>query len=419
MTMIDAAIAQQEQTVLMGRRSVFSGDAAGAGTSAGGRQLRMSTVVATAEELERHRGSWEQLASDALEPNVFYEPWMLIPAADAFARRDLEFVMIYGSDIADRRSRPVLCGVFPVERARHYRGIPLTIFRLWKHDYCFLCTPLVRASVAKQCLEAFFDWLESSGAAVMEFNFVSGDGPWNRILVEVLCERNRVGVETNRFARAVLQPCAGGPSYIRGAIAGRHIKDLRRRERHLSDLGTLEYDALADGGDCDRWIDEFVELESRGWKGREGTAIGQRAGDLQFFRRVAGNAFRLGRLTILALRLDGRPVAMKCNLLAGSGAFAFKIAFDEEFAHSSPGILLEIDNIMRFHSDNLQWMDSCAAADHPMINRLWRERRIVQTTLVSTGRPAGDLFVSALPALRFLNRAARGLVSELRREEKK
>ena len=108
---------------------------------------------------------------------------------------------------------------------------------------------------------------------------------------------------------------------------------------------------------------------------------------------------------MLASRVDGKPVAMKCNFLAGRGSFAFKIAFDESYSHFSPGMLMEIENIRRFHAiPDIEWMDSCAVPSQAMINRLWPGRRIIQTVLVSTGNPPGNLAVSAIPMLRWLKR---------------
>jgi hypothetical protein len=43
-----------------------------------------------------------------------------------------------------------------------------------------------------------------------------------------------------------------------------------------------------------------------------------------------------------------------------------------------------------------------------MINRLWLDRRIIETVIVATGRGAGEFWVSAIPLLRWLARKARG-----------
>ena len=111
---------------------------------------------------------------------------------------------------------------------------------------------------------------------------------------------------------------------------------------------------------------------------------------------------------MLGLHLNGRPIAMKCNFLASPGAFAFKIAFDESLSRYSPGVLLELDNIEQLHQSGLvRWMDSCAMAGHPMIDRLWSERRTLQSLALSTGRLSGDLAVAVVPLLRVLRRRLR------------
>ena len=108
---------------------------------------------------------------------------------------------------------------------------------------------------------------------------------------------------------------------------------------------------------------------------------------------------------LLSLRLNGRPISMKHNLLTKSGGFAFKIAFDEKFSKYSPGLLLELESIRRVCEDSrIPWMDSCAAARHPMANRIWRERRMIRRSLISNGSATGDFCVSALPVLRWAAR---------------
>ena len=46
-------------------------------------------------------------------------------------------------------------------------------------------------------------------------------------------------------------------------------------------------------------------------------------------------------------------------------------------------------------------MDSCADAQHAMINRLWPGRRTMATVLFATGRAPGDLVVSLMPLLQW------------------
>src|SRR5205085_9119351 len=110
----------------------------------------------------------------------------------------------------------------------------------------------------------------------------------------------------------------------------------------------------------------------------------------------------------LTLRLEGRPIACRCAFLAGEGAFAFKSSFDEEFATSSPGVLLELENIRRCRElPGLRWMDSCTSPDNEMINRLWQGRRTLHNVTVATGRRGGDLPVRVLNWLKAIRQRLR------------
>jgi hypothetical protein len=365
-------------------------------------------VVRTADELCRHEPAWRDLSTAALEPNVFYEPWMLLPALEAFGGKDFWFVLVFARPPAGRPGVPLLCGLFPLERRRGYKGVPIRYLTLWQHVYAPLRLPLLRASHARGSLAAFFDWLAAGrhGCALVEFPFVPGEGPFHQLLVEDCNAHGRITVVCDCHTRALIRPTASADAYLRAAMSGDRRRNLKRMERHLAAKGRLEYRDLELGGDLGPWIDALLRLEAEGWKGRQGTALALRERDRTFFRAAVGEASRLGRLMMLGLFLDGCAIAVKCNLLAGDGAFAFRIAYDERYAAYSPGVQLEVANIRRLHqSPGVRWMDSLATWDHPMINHLWTERRVIQTLALSTGRAFGDGTVSLLPLLRWLKRA--------------
>ena len=155
-------------------------------------------------------------------------------------------------------------------------------------------------------------------------------------------------------------------------------------ERQMASMGVLVYKGMGtEPGAVDKWIEDFLALEAAGWKGRAGTAFAVCAADRAYFTQLIRNAQVEGRLMALGLYLDGRPVAMKANLLARDGGFCFKICFDDAFAKYSPGVLLELENIREAHRMGLVWMDSCADQDHPMIDRLWPDRRQIQTVFLA------------------------------------
>src|SRR5713226_484270 len=372
---------------------------------------RMSVVaIEDLAVLEDYVQAWEDLAVEALEVNPFYEPWMLMPALRGLATgKDLRVVLVLTID----QGEPVLCGVFPLERRARYKGLPVAVLNLWQHLYCPLCTPLIRASCARQCLDAFLDWLAGeSGCPLMEFNLVCGEGSFQELLNDCLLERGNSSLVCESYTRALLRPMETADKYVCAALSTRHRRDMGRKQRRLSELGRVECDALERDADVDKWIDEFLQREVRSWRGRQGGALASAEASRTYFVTIAKEAFKRGRLMMSAMRLNGQPLAQKFSLVAGRGAFALKIAYDEKHAYFSPGMLLELENIRRLHANpDIEWMDSCAAPVH-FINRLWLDRRAIQTVLVSTGKRPGDLVVSLMPVMRWLNRRLRVFVND-------
>jgi hypothetical protein len=358
--------------------------------------------------LNHYLQEWEDLAESALEPNPFYEPWMLLPALESFSGgRSPRIALVFAPHPLRKLDPPILCGLFPLEVRQRYRGLPIRHYRLWDHKYLSLCTPLIRAEYTRDCLGTFFDWVATNpdGCSLIELGSVSGEGLFNQALVDTLNERAKLSFVSDCFTRALFRPRQDADSYLTAALRGTHRKDLRRKEKRLSDAGLVEYDELDSDGDIERWTREFLDVEASGWKGQEGSALAAGEASRSFFVRVASSAFSRGRLMMLALRFNGRPIALKFNLLARSGAFSLKIGYDESYARFSPGLLLEVENVRRLHErGDVEWMDSCAVSEHFMINRLWLDRRTIQTVLIPTGKGAGDLWVSMMPLVRWLNR---------------
>lgn len=78
---------------------------------------------------------------------------------------------------------------------------------------------------------------------------------------------------------------------------------------------------------------------------------------------------------------------MLASFLTPPGAYSFKTAFDERYSRFSPGVLLQRENLDILERGDIEWSDSCAAADHPMIDHLWRERRTMARLSIAIGGP--------------------------------
>lgn len=376
------------------RRRVAAGSVPPVARAAPAASYRV-VVERTAAALERHLAAWIDLAGATAHPNPFFEPFMLLPA--------LRFLPGgAGVDVALVYRNELLCGLAPLAHIRRYRGLPIAARTVWQYAHCFDATPLLRAGHERAAIGAVLDAL-TDDAPLFELRTLAAESPAAGAVVDALNQRGLEVSISGQHRRAFLRRAPDADSYREAAISSGKRKELRRQERRLAELGALVYDTLAPGAPLADWTDEFLAVEATGWKGRAGSALAASAADRSFFAAVTEAAYARGRLAILALRVGGRTVAMKCNLLAGDGAFAFKIGYDEGLARYSPGVLLELANIDWLHArTSLRWMDSCAAWDHPMINGIWRERVGFETVLVATRRSwAAAAFVAATPFLRW------------------
>lgn len=366
------------------------------------------TVAASEGELRQHLDAWGDLAANAAEPNAYYERWALLPALRHLGGHDVRVLLVYLTG-DPRHGAPLLCGLMPLRRHRPAPRVPFEVLEPWVHPYCFFGIPLLRRGHEVETLEAMFSWARRDrfGAMAIRFTQVSGDGPFARALAEV-CRRGDRGTHLlEEYSRAVIAPVGDAEAYLRGSLGGRHAKGYRRRKRRLAELGEVEQRMLTSDGDVGPWAEMFLALERKGWKGRLGTAMDCAQPDAAFFRDLCHGAYAAGSLMMLGIFLDGEPLAMQCNLRSGSGSFAFKVAYDEDYASHSPGWLLELYNIELLHSEpGIEWMDSCASHDNP-INRIWKERRLITNRWISTGRAPGDLLVALMPLVSWLRRTTR------------
>jgi len=167
----------------------------------------------------------------------------------------------------------------------------------------------------------------------------------------------------------------------------------------------LTYESLPSPHETQKWLDEFIALEMGGWKGKERTAFGCKDEHRAWLTQVAKDAASRGRLTMLALRLNGKAIAMRISFLALPGSYAFKIAYDELWLKFSPGVLLELENIRRLHAmPEVEWMDSLAAPNHALMDRVWDGRTQIASFLVAPGPILGQFLLSSVPLLQMLKK---------------
>lgn len=369
---------------------------------ASGARIRWFT---DSQSLQPFIGAWDTLSECASEPNVFFESWYLLPALELL--RGTADVRIGLITQPGRHGHEHAIGLFPMEHIRPNARAPLGGLRMWRHSQCFLCTPLMLPGREETCWELLLNELDSGRfGKMLELPVLSADGPVCEALSQVCRERRPLEIQSI-YRRATMELAADGATYLRkGSIARR---EYARKRRKLEQMGYLQTQSLDRAEDHTPWLEEFLALEARGWKGAANSALACNSADRAFITRIAQAAHERERLMMLALRLDGHLIAGEINLVGTrQSSFGLKIAFDEQYAECSPGMVLALDGIEIMHTERrVRWIDCCCAVGNNSIQRLWNEQRVITTLALPSAGCLSRFFFASLPLARQFRRVLR------------
>jgi len=376
-----AAVASARRAVLADRYSAYS-------LEAEWRQLAQLPPIAE---------SWRELAGRALERNVFYEPAFALAAAAAFGA-DAGAVLVW-SGTSPRK----LLGFFPARIERRRYAVKLPVLVGWTHPYAPFGVPLVEREAAEPVVAAFLGFVaaEPSLPGLLLLPFLPENGPFAAALAAILRRAQMPSADFNRHRRALLAPSSARPRYVERSVPARKRKELRRAVRRLAEMGALLLTSTTAPAAVATALEDFFSLEAGGWKGRAGTAAVCRD-DVGGFVRAAVEALAAeDKVVAVRILLDGRAIAAAIVLRSGDHAWFWKIAHDERFARFSPGVMLTVALTEQLAEDRtIAQSDSCASADHPMIEHVWRERLALCDRLIGLRPRARFRYAKHLQALR-------------------
>ena len=338
-----------------------------------------------------HHLAWQDLTLRLIEPNVFLDPCFVLPAVQHFplARRPA-FLLVWDENNGERDR---LIGLCPVVLPR-YRGFG-RFASGWMHNQSALGTPLIDRARAIETLDLMLDWLQRENRHItgLMFRRLRQDGPVMALL------RNRAvltGRDLRLFEqheRAMLSSGPDGAHAMQHSFSAKKTRELRRQRRRLESQGRLQLISATTPQEVRLAGEHFLALESRGWKGRRGTALLANASLTIFTRTMTRLLAREGKCRIDTLLLDGKPVAAGIVLQAGGYAYLWKIAYDESHAADSPGVQFILDVTRLLVADqHIIFTDSCAIPNHPMIGHVWRERLRLADALIASGIGARRMF---------------------------
>lgn len=333
---------------------------------------------------------WSALADRAAEPNPFAEPLSVLPAARHLGETGKPALL------AVHRG-PTMVAALPVVHRPAWRRIRWPAWSTFRHDYCFLGTPLVDERHLAGAVRALVGASGRMGGGLLVLEWIRLDGPVADALHTAVRRLPRAAAPVlyERFERPGLPP--GG----RPRIDPARLRRYRRATAHRAGPGAVTPAPVPRPGDL-RAVDAFLELERAGWKGRAGTAFACRSGHSEFLRETVAGFDAVDRVRLLSMESADGPVGMTWHLRSpGAGPdeeFFFKTAYDESWKRAAPGIQVVAAGFEAAAARGAA-VDSCASPTERYLRELMPARIPIGTLAFMPRGPAGVVVRGAVRGL--------------------
>ncbi len=287
---------------------------------------------------------------------------------------------------------------------------PAPVLRAFSHPFAPLSLPLVDGRDAAESVDRFaalLRMLEPEGVFLFE-DFPVEDETGALFMAGLGNGGFKVSL-ANARSRACLSPADGRDA---GALmsAGRRRR-IARLERRLREAGTVEFERAERLWDVLLRFEEFLVMETRGWKGRKGSSIHLIRKTAAFARQAVSSLAAEGRAVIYSLRVDGKAIASLIMLRSANRYYPWKIAFDEAWSAYSPGMQLMLRATQQLLSSaDFAFADSLAG-ESSWIDALWPGRHRIATLIVSRNEGKAERTISALNRYETARRLARSLMT--------
>ncbi|HWV39692.1 MAG TPA: GNAT family N-acetyltransferase [Vulgatibacter sp.] len=291
------------------------------------------SLVGGAEQIDRLGEEWRALCAEGPSSDPFFRPGWIAAHLRAFEPRARLRIVVVRADGSARlilplvQERSTLRG-FPVRKLRAAAGVHSCRFDV-------VCgrgdpEPWIRA--------AWAHLRQTGGWDVIELCDVPAGGAAERLAALAAADGHPTGAWESMRTPYVRLAGARDVGEILARTGSHFRANLRRRRRRLEERGALRLRRI-DAADPEA-LARFYELERMGWKGERGTAIDCDRRTRRFYDEIAGWAAAEGILSLRALELDGRAIAMHFGLTAGGRYLLPKPAYDPSLSACSPGQLL-------------------------------------------------------------------------------
>jgi hypothetical protein len=223
--------------------------------------------------------------------------------------------------------------------------------KILRRPFPFLCSPVTSHTPRygwnlsdlpdpKDVSKILRELLMTSPCRGIEFRLLAEGGGTLRLL-RAISETNDWIMSIEEEEQTPLVDVTGEWEAYRRCKSANLMKTLNWKENKLRRLGSFSFREVGQQPGWLDWLEKALELESAGWKGREGSAILQRPNEARFYRKISEAAAAERRLRLFLLTLGERLIAFQLLVAEHDVLYLLKLAYDEPLAAYSPGNVLQ------------------------------------------------------------------------------
>ena len=332
--------------------------------------------------LQPLNNQWDALDNNSLMPTVSHTRLWLAPMFEHFSKKNTCLV----SAQTTQENNGSLQAITALKKITLPGGLALPVAQTWDNGFLFSGTPLISRNSPQAAMTALLSSARHElGAKAVLFKKVQRCDQFDQLLGHLSAKAIAGHQLFNIHQRAALFCSGDFDQWFNENFSRKRRKEYRRLRNRLSEIDVLQSQTWQKGEPVEQWVEEFIQLEAAGWKGRNGTAVACSIEQTAHLRHALSQMAKNGSLLFWKITLGDKPIACLFGFQQHNQVWLGKIAYDETLSQFSPGVLAILNATKDlFARKDVTMVDSSADPDHPMINNIWRDRITVADYLVAT-----------------------------------
>lgn len=326
---------------------------------------------------------WMELLPRALNPSFLHEPPWSWSVATSLQLERVVFYTVYDND--------QLIAVVPLEhRVKWYGPVRMRSLHLPADSNIYLNDIVLDRNYANQ------DVLD---AVLKEISSPSNGFKWDYCELRKFNSRSALyahlegrGIDIRQIGESVFIPCRDAADIQK--ISKKTWKNASRLSRKAAaEVGELALIHNAPGEPMEPWFEDFMRIESSGWKGEEGTGTSLLV-DLKgqtFFRSLIVDNAGNWETRVYVLRFGDVKVASVLCVRCGPVLYVLKQGYNEEYKAYGPGSIL-IKTLIEIMATNPDIIGINLTTAPPWSDRWHFDRASVHEAMLPGGTFRGKIY---------------------------